>query len=483
MSTRSSLSRRRFLQNTTAAALATHLLAKTAEAGPFQATGVRAGEVTDSTAIVWARLTKYATRNNGGVTFALEKGRNKGKAWRSVPPVAEIEGACPAMSGQIRLRYGLKKDLSDAIETPWMQVNAEQDGIHHFKLTALKPGSTFHYLSETKSADGRTSSSLAGKFHTAPEASSPTGLRFCVMTCQGYQDRDHPDGHPIYPSMTALDPRFIVMTGDLVYYDSNPPRAVSPALARLHWERMFSLPRLVEAMRNTSTYWLKDDHDTVTNDCWPGMNAGELSFKEGVQIFREQAPMGDCDFRTIRWGRDLQLWFTDGRDYRSPNTMPDGPEKTIWGAGQKQWFKRTVKESTATWKVLVSPTPLVGPDRGNKHDNHSNEAFTHEGDEIRAWLKANTPDNFFVVCGDRHWQYHSVHPVSGVQEFSVGPASDSHASGSPGEDKEYHKFHRVAGGFLCIELRPVGTTSEISFQLRDIDGGIGYEAKFRRAAA
>ena len=283
--------------------------------------------------------------------------------------------------------------------------------------------------------------------------------------------------------MTALDPRFIVMTGDLVYYDSNPPRAVSPELARLHWERMFSLPRLVEAVRNTSTYWLKDDHDTVTNDCWPGMNAGELSFKEGVQIFREQAPMGDCDFRTIRWGRDLQLWFTDGRDYRSPNTMPDGPEKTIWGAGQKQWFKRTVKESTVTWKVLVSPTPVVGPDRGNKHDNHSNDAFTHEGDEIRAWLKANAPDNFFVVCGDRHWQYHSVHPVSGVHEFSVGPASDSHASGSPGEDREYHKFHRVAGGFLCVELRPVGTTSEISFQLRDINGGISYEAKFRRAAA
>ena len=246
---------------------------------------------------------------------------------------------------------------------------------------------------------------------------------------------------------------------------------------------MFSLPRLVEAVRNTSTYWLKDDHDTVTNDCWPGMNAGELSFKEGVQIFREQAPMGDCDFRTIRWGRDLQLWFTDGRDYRSPNTLPDGPEKTIWGAGQKQWFKRTVKESTATWKVLVSPTPVVGPDRGNKHDNHSNDAFTHEGDEIRAWLKANAPDNFFVVCGDRHWQYHSVHPVSGVHEFSVGPASDSHASGSPGEDREYHKFHRVAGGFLCVELRPVGTTSEISFQLRDINGGISYEAKFRRAAA
>ncbi|MDB6006750.1 MAG: hypothetical protein JWR15_3737, partial [Prosthecobacter sp.] len=27
---------------------------------------------------------------------------------------------------------------------------------------------------------------------------------------------------------------------------------------------------------------------------------------------------------------------TDGRDYRSPNKMPDGPDKTIWGAEQKE---------------------------------------------------------------------------------------------------------------------------------------------------
>ncbi|MBE2284512.1 MAG: alkaline phosphatase D family protein [Prosthecobacter sp.] len=474
---RPSQNRRRFLQTTAAAALTAPWLAEAADAGPFQATGTRVGEVTDSTAIVWTRLTKNATRNNDGVTFALRKGRNKGRTQPPVPPVAEIEGACPAASGQVRVRFGLKEDLSDAVETPWTEVSDAGDGIHQFKLSGLKPGRTYHYVSET-----RGGGSFAGRFHTAPAAESPTALRFCVMTCQGYQDRDHADGHPIYPSMTALDPRFIVMTGDLVYYDSNPPRAVSPALARLHWERMFSLPRLVAATRSTSTYWLKDDHDTLTNDAWPGMKAGELTFKEGVQIFRQQAPIGDLDYRTIRWGRDLQVWFTDGRDYRSPNTMPDGPEKTIWGAEQKEWFKRTVKESTATWKVLVSPTPLVGPDRENKHDNHSNDAFTHEGDEIRAWLKANAPGNFFVVCGDRHWQYHSVHPVSGLNEFSVGPASNSHSGGTPGEDKAYHRFHRVKGGFLCVELRPDGNESEIAFQLRGVDGAIGYEANFRRAA-
>ena len=484
MSQKPSLNRRHFIQNTATAALATPWLVEAAEEGPYQATGTRVGEVTTTTAIVWTRLTRSPARNNQGVTFDQPKKAKGVKAQQQrLPPVHEIEGACPAASGRTRVRYGLREDLSDAVETTWADVSAGKDGIYQFKLSGLRPGSTYHYLSETAGADGVKRSSFKGKFHTAPEDVSPTALRFCVMTCQGYQDRDHADGHPIYPSMTALDPRFIVMTGDLVYYDSNPPRAVSLELARLHWERMFSLPRLMAATRSTSTYWLKDDHDTLTNDSWPGMKAGEFTFNEGIRMFRDQTPIGDRDFRTIRWGRDLQVWFTDGRDYRSPNTMPDGPEKTIWGAEQKAWFKRTIQESSATWKVLVSPTPLVGPDRGNKNDNHSTEGFTHEGDEIRTWLKENVPDNFFVVCGDRHWQYHSVHPTTGVQEFSVGPASNSHASGSPGEDKTYHKFHRVKGGFLCVELRPNGAESEIAFQLRGVDGTMGYEAKFKRAVA
>jgi alkaline phosphatase D len=479
MHSNTSITRRTFIRTSAAAAVASPLLAASSNAS-HQATGARVGEVTDTTAIVWTRLTKYSERNNQGVPFA-EKGKGKKKSEIPTPPVHEIEGACPAMSGKVRVRYGLKEDLSDAIETPWVEVAEDKDGIHHFQLASLKPGSTYHYVSETAASDGSPHESLKGRFHTAPDHASPTAMRFCVMTCQGYQDRDHNDGHPIYPSMTALDPRFIAMTGDVVYYDSNPPRAVTPALARLHWERMFSLPRLVAAMRSTSTYWLKDDHDTLSDDCWPGMKAGELTFAEGQRIFREQAPLGELDYRTIRWGRDLQVWFTDGRDYRSPNTMPDAPDKTIWGAEQKEWFKRTVKESTATWKVLISPTPLVGPDRKNKHDNHSNEAFAHEGDELRAWLQANAPDNFFVVTGDRHWQYHSVHPKTGVQEFSVGPASNSHASGTPGEDKTYHRFHHVQGGFLCVELEAAGDESAIAFQLRNVDGMVSYEAKFKRA--
>jgi alkaline phosphatase D len=185
--------------------------------------------------------------------------------------------------------------------------------------------------------------------------------------------------------------------------------------------------------------------------------------------------MGPKPYRTVRWGKHLQIWLVEGREYRTPNKEPDGPDKTIWGDEQKRWLKRTIAASDADWRVLISPTPLVGPDRDTKGDNHANRAYATEGREIRQWIADNAAKNLFVVCGDRHWQYHSIDPQTQVNEFSVGPASDQHAGGTPGHDPAYHQFHRVAGGFLSVEVKPVGKASTIAFRLHDVHGKVVYE--------
>ena len=46
--------------------------------------------------------------------------------------------------------------------------------------------------------------------------------------------------------------------------------------------------------------------------------------------------MGETIYRTFRWGKLLQIWLTDGRDFRSPNTMKDGPEKTHLGQASRR---------------------------------------------------------------------------------------------------------------------------------------------------
>jgi alkaline phosphatase D len=481
------VTRRRFLADSAALATASvvagqmnSLLAAAAETNanpPHQAMGTKAGEVTDTSAIIWTRLTAAPARNTTG---PIIQGQVKKDGPVTLPaPIDQLHGACPGAAGRVRVHYGTRADLSDARTTDWVAVNEQTDFTHQFALAGLKPATQHHYAVESEGHGA-----FRGKFITAPPATTPGDVRFCVTTCEAYHDREHEDGHPIYPPMLALAPHFAVFTGDAVYYDSDEPAAKNAALARYHWQRMFSLPRQIDLLRNVATYWEKDDHDTQSDDTWPTKHVyGELTFQQGQQIFREQAPMSEKNYRTFRWGRDLQIWLSEGRDFRSPNNAPDGPEKTIWGAEQKAWFKRTVAESDATWKVLVNPTPVVGPDRLNKKDNLSNAAFQHEGDEIRAWLQANVPDNFFVVTGDRHWQYHSIHPQTKVREFSCGPASNAHASGSPGENPQYHQFHRVKGGFFAATVRREGKESVLLAELRDVNGAVVHSWEGRRPVA
>lgn len=446
-----------------------------AAAEPHQATGVKVGEVTQDSAIVWVRRTANSTRNSEGL-------KRIGRAGEPLPEGVEpdeLEGAVPGAAGQVRVRYSKSEDLAEATATDWTSVSAETDFSHQFRLTGLQPGTRYYFSAET-SAGEQADQPLTGSFHTAPAANEAATVRFTVVTGMAYKDIDHADGFHIFQSMLEPRPDFVVFTGDTVYMDSEDPRATSMALARYHWQRMYGMPRHIELHRRAPGYWEKDDHDTFANDFWPGQRRREmapLTYEQGLLNINQQVPMGDSWYRTVRWGSELQVWFVEGRDFRSPNNMPDGPEKTIWGAEQIRWLQESLLASDARWRVLVSPTPIVGPDRGGKADNHANKAFSHEGNAIRKWFVENLGDNFFVCCGDRHWQYHSVDPATGLQEFSCGPASDKHAGGSPGLDEEYHRFHRVNGGYLSLAVEPQAGDSSLTFTLHDVYGKPVYQHK------
>ena len=65
-----------------------------------------------------------------------------------------------------------------------------------------------------------------------------------------------------------------------------------------------------------------------------------------------------------------------------------------------------------------------------------------------------------------------------MNEFGCGAASDSHAAGTPGEDLRYHKFHRVKGGFLAVQVRPEGGRSRLVIEHRDVRGQQVYQRVF-----
>ena len=441
-----------------------------ASAEVYLASGIKIGEVDQDSAIVWTRLTRDPVINLAGAKFKAAK-KNAVPASAQLPAgktLDEMEGAMPGVPGEVRVTWQVKG--GKPVSSDWEKVGPKTGFTHQFKLENLKPATEY-----SVKVEARGGASVSGRFRTAPLADAAVPITFAVVTGQGFDRRDDlAKGHKIYPQMQKLDLDFFVHTGDIEYYDKPFPYATNLGFARFKLVRVCGMPNLVEFHRVTPSYFMKDDHDTVRNDAWPGQDYGELTWQQGVDLFREQFPVLKKNYRTIRWGKDLQIWLVEGRDFRSPNTMPDGPGKSIWGKEQKEWFFRTVKASDATFKVLISPTPVVGPDRGNKNDNHANEGFTHEGDEIRKFIASQK--NTFIACGDRHWQYVSVDAKSGAKEFSCGPTSDKHASGwSNDRVLPEHRYLNVQGGFMTITVERKDGTPVLTARHYNVAGEICNE--------
>ncbi|MBI1343343.1 MAG: alkaline phosphatase [Terrimonas sp.] len=463
--------------------------------GPYMATGIKIGEVSATEAIVWVRLTKNKERIDdtapepvilykNDATGEFQK-RDHGDSRPDLEPRVEyvngsdinsIAGAVPAGEGEMRVLYKTANEHK-WMETSWEKAGLDQDGIRQFQLSGLLPGKEYAIRVESRPS-GMTNAAnmMEGGFKTAPAKDDHADIRFMVVTCQAYHDRDYGNkGFKIYESMLKQKPDFFVHTGDIIYYDQ---QAKNLDLARWHWQRVYSFPTLVEFHKKVSSYFMKDDHDTWMNDCWPDMQTrfmGDFTFKQGQRLFLEQVPMGGKTYRSYRWGKHLQIWMVEGRDYRSANDMPDGPEKTIWGKEQINWFKQTVEGSDATYKILISPTPLVGPDRPKKNDNYANQGFYLEGEMLRRFVEEH---DMFVVNGDRHWQYASKDAETGLLEFGCGPVSTEHAGGWNSNDrKPEHLYLNVIGGYLEVNIKHAGGHPEVIFTFHGVDGKILYEYK------
>ena len=76
----------------------------------------------------------------------------------------------------------------------------------------------------------------------------------------------------------------------------------------------------------------------------------------------------------------------------------------------------------------------------------------------------------------------TVGPETGLHEFGCGAASAEHAGGTPGLDKLCHKFHRVPGGYVSMEVSRAGGVSALRLRHRDVHGATVHAHTFSRKA-
>src|SRR5438093_544932 len=199
-------------------------------------------------------------------------------------------------------------------------------------------------------------------------------------------------------------------------------------------------PATQELLRATSVDAIWDDHE-VRNDF---SGPTEPLMPTGRRAFLEYWPIVPPDdeptrlYRKFRWGRLLEVFILDTRQYRSPNAAPDGPGKTMLGAAQRRWLVDSVSASTATWKVVVSSVPLSIPTGSPaRRDSWSNASvygtpqeggtgFAVERDALLRQLRERGVKNLVFVVADVHHAEiirHQPAPGWSFHEFVAGPLS------------------------------------------------------------
>jgi len=450
-------------------------------ANPKAGQGIMVGGVTSTSALAQVRLT---------MTDKLVRAHVQG------PSGARWD--VPGMAGVVEFSL-LEEDRSKVLETHLVDAKSQYDYIARAQFKTLKAGGRY----EIRTRIGRSVDDLekgpVANFKSLPGKGKAEPVQFVVVTGMNYgkfhgDDRidrathlkhnntelpasySGPDKHLGYPALVSIlkvKPDFFVGTGDNVYYDTpKDPRAETIPELRQKWHEQFVQPRYRDLFAKVPTYWEVDDHDYRIDD---GDNSGDHdpSVEVAQQMMYEQlpyAPMGDTStktYRTHRISKDLQIWFVENRIYRSDNNMTDGPDKSIWGTEQKAWLKQTLSASDATFKLMISPNPMIGPDDARKFDNHTNfGGFRHERDEFFKWLKDSgvAQKGFYLICGDRHWQYHSIHPA-GIEEFSCGALVDANSrlGRKPGDPastdpkgliRQVYAQKERSAGFMHVQVNP-----------------------------
>jgi alkaline phosphatase D len=334
--------------------------------------GIATGDVTATSAVVWARANDAATLN---VEYDLDP-------LFSQPIVAQA---------------------STAAATDYTAI---------VKLDGLRPDTLYAYrawFSNTVTGSGKVS----GAFKTAPAATTSRPVSFVWSGDLGGANycRRVGVGYSIFAQMQSLNPDFFVFNGDMIYGDGICPtegpdgpggwenvpgdfRSVTNSTidwtnaAQVrdayvkHWRYNWADPSFQNFRRQTSMYMQWDDHDVINDfggpwTYWNADTTGRAGFpnlvSEGRRALFDYAPIARNQaepnrlYRSFTWGKDLDVFILDGRSYRSRNDMTDtaANNKTMLGAAQMQWLKQSLQNSTATWKVISSNVPLEVPTGSN----------------------------------------------------------------------------------------------------------------------
>jgi alkaline phosphatase D len=316
--------------------------------------GVQSGDVSTSSAIVWARADRPA---------------------------------------RMQVDCSTTESFATALHSSSVDALPDHDFTAKLLLDGLPPGQELFYRVRFDDIhEGIAGETQTGHFRTAPVEPRAVSFTWSGDTAgQGWGIDPSRGGMRTYQTMLDNRPDFFINSGDSIYADCPIPSElklpngevwrnivteeksnVAHSLAEFRGNYKYNLldvnVRAFNAQVPTLAQW--DDHE-VTNDWSPAGTYDAAGYADdrtswlvtrARQAFHEFMPIRQVPqeagrvYRRIAYGPLLDVFLIDMRSYRDStwNKRDDRSDAFILGPTQLAWLKRELAASNATWKVIAA---------------------------------------------------------------------------------------------------------------------------------
>ena len=316
---------------------------------------------------------------------------------------------------QVQLEYWPQGQPDSVRRSAPVSVSAERGHTARVDLDGLHTATRYAYRVLLDGAPVELGEALT--FTTAPaDPLAPRELLIATASCNYIPDEPYalpPDsfgaGFEIFDTVAAQRPEVMLWLGDNIYYrdsDLEPPDEAAASMHR-RWAATRSFAPLQRLLRTGQHVAIWDDHDYGPNnsnrdfalkatalalfqDYWANPGYG----LPGVAGTFSRVPLGD-----------VELFLLDDRYHRDDDASTD-PARTMLGAAQLAWLKDALRDSRATFKLVVNGSRMLtdrpSPEQRGGEGWHN---FPAERQAFLDWLGAERIDGVFFVSGDIHYTH------------------------------------------------------------------------------
>jgi alkaline phosphatase D len=291
-----------------------------------------------------------------------------------------------------------------------------------WQVSQLRPATRYRY--EISAAQQPRGPPGGYSFRTPHDDQDERVVRLAFGSCAW--DVSHPRQR-VWSDMASSQVDAVVLLGDTPYIDSTDLH-----VQRRRYREFWSIPELKDLIWRTSFYAVWDDHDFGPDNAL-GLIPGKANSRRAFVEYHANPSYGETNqgiYTRFRRG-PVEVFLLDTRWFANTEASPVNPErKTLMGASQWEWLKRSLRESRAPVKVLACGMIWNEAVYPGKVDCWM--AYPYEREGLFQHLRAADVGGVILVGGDIHRSRHFLHPTRervgyDLHEFITSPLAEETA--------------------------------------------------------